>query len=349
MENDIPQPFGAPQSLSVDPYKTNTGIMEMAGLTKMQKKMLGGPQKQLKNIIGISDQEILDNISPFNDPEDPATLEEVQTFYGADGGRVGLFMGGSPLTGEALAIYNSMNSYGYTDQDIADKLLSLNLYTPPGTTPPPGTPPPGTPPPGGNNGGNGGGDGGAGTTTKTTTTDPNTFNADTFDDKTIIDKFIYDRPYNMRDVAGDGLTTTTTSKNAFEETAPTTSVLEEIISSNKPNMLDVAGEELPVNEDIIDRANITNDPRIVSEELGITGFGKPNMKDVAGKELAGTTAPSIEKAISTFSRPTMADVANDLEKGPITMENIGAPDIPSNYDNFGQFGLVTLLNLVHKQ
>ena len=37
--------------------------------------------------------------------------------------RQGLFMGGSPLTGESLAIYNSMNSYGYTDQEIAD--LSL--------------------------------------------------------------------------------------------------------------------------------------------------------------------------------------------------------------------------------
>jgi len=53
----------------------------MAGLTKMQQKMLAGPQKNLKNIMGISDQEILNNISPFNDPNDPATLEEVQSFY----------------------------------------------------------------------------------------------------------------------------------------------------------------------------------------------------------------------------------------------------------------------------
>jgi len=63
----------------------------MAGLTKMQQKMLAGPQKNLRNIMGISDQEILDNISPFNDPEDPATLEEVQTFYGADGGIASMF------------------------------------------------------------------------------------------------------------------------------------------------------------------------------------------------------------------------------------------------------------------
>ena len=169
-------------------------------------------------------------------------------------------------------------------------------------------------------------------------TNPNTFNADTFDDATIIDKYVYDRPYSMKDVAGDGLTTTTTSKNAFEETAPTTSVLEEIISSNKPNMLDIAGDDLPVNFDseILNNPNL--DPRVPSIEAGSAGFAKPTMADVAGKELAGTTAPSIEKAISTFSGPTMADVANDLEKGPVTMENIGAPDIPSDYDNFGQFG-----------
>ena len=53
----------------------------MAGLTKMQQKMLAGPQRNLKNIMGITNQEILDNISPFNDPNDPATLEEVQSFY----------------------------------------------------------------------------------------------------------------------------------------------------------------------------------------------------------------------------------------------------------------------------
>ena len=53
----------------------------MAGLTKMQQKMLAGPQRNLKNVMGITDQEILDNISPFNDPDDPATLEEVQGFY----------------------------------------------------------------------------------------------------------------------------------------------------------------------------------------------------------------------------------------------------------------------------
>ena len=58
-----------------------------------------------------------------------------------EGGRVGLFMGGDPLTGQALAIYNSMNATGATDQAIADRLQSLGLYTPGGSTPPETTQP----------------------------------------------------------------------------------------------------------------------------------------------------------------------------------------------------------------
>ena len=53
----------------------------------------------------------------------------------ADGGRVGLFMGGPALEGPALSIYNSMKAYGETDQAIADRLQSLGYYTPPGSTP----------------------------------------------------------------------------------------------------------------------------------------------------------------------------------------------------------------------
>ena len=56
-----------------------------------------------------------------------------------DGGRVGLFMGGPALEGQALAIYNSMNVTGATDQEIADRLSSLGLYTPGGTTTTPDT------------------------------------------------------------------------------------------------------------------------------------------------------------------------------------------------------------------
>jgi len=43
-------------------------------------------------------------------------------------------MGGSPLDGQALAIYNSMNAYGFDDQAIANALQEQGLYTP-GSTP----------------------------------------------------------------------------------------------------------------------------------------------------------------------------------------------------------------------
>ena len=51
----------------------------------------------------------------------------------ADGGRVGLFMGGPALEGQALDIYNSMNTYGFSDQEIADALSARGLYTAPGS------------------------------------------------------------------------------------------------------------------------------------------------------------------------------------------------------------------------
>ena len=59
----------------------------------------------------------------------------------ADGGAIGIevlftdkkprenfFMGGPALTGEALSIYNSMNAYGFSDQEIANALAERGLY-----------------------------------------------------------------------------------------------------------------------------------------------------------------------------------------------------------------------------
>ena len=69
------------------------GIMQMAELNDMQKKMLSGPQKQLKDIMGISNEGILQNISPFNTGETPATIEDVNKFYAAEGGVAGLRQG----------------------------------------------------------------------------------------------------------------------------------------------------------------------------------------------------------------------------------------------------------------
>ena len=66
-------------------------------------------------------------------------IEVLFTEKKADGGRVGMFMGGDPLDGQALSIYNSMNSYGFTDQQIADSLAARNLYES-GSTPASDTP-----------------------------------------------------------------------------------------------------------------------------------------------------------------------------------------------------------------
>ena len=75
-----------------------------------------------------------------------------------EGGRVGMFMGGDPLTGQALSIYESMNSYGFSDAEIASALQQQGLYTPPdSSTPTPDPTPTPTPTP---TPGQGGGDGG---------------------------------------------------------------------------------------------------------------------------------------------------------------------------------------------
>ena len=62
-------------------------------------------------------------------------------------------MGGPALEGQALNIYNSMNAYGFSDQEIANALEGQGLYTPPGS----GAEPPTTIQPVGFQGG--GGDG----------------------------------------------------------------------------------------------------------------------------------------------------------------------------------------------
>jgi hypothetical protein len=59
----------------------------------------------------------------------------------ADGGRVGLFMGGPALEGQALNIYNSMNAYGFSDQEIANALQGQGLYTAAGSGAPETTAP----------------------------------------------------------------------------------------------------------------------------------------------------------------------------------------------------------------
>ncbi len=86
-----------------------------------------------------------DGIPNYQDDAINQELEKIPTMGGisryADGGRVGLFMGGSPLEGQALSIYNSMNAYGFDDQAIANALTEQGLYTAPGSSTPETTAP----------------------------------------------------------------------------------------------------------------------------------------------------------------------------------------------------------------
>ena len=78
---------------------------------------------------------------PVKDLEDMLDFLE-QALGKADGGAIGIevlftdkkprknfFMGGPALEGQALDIYNSMNAYGFSDQEIADALSARGLYT----------------------------------------------------------------------------------------------------------------------------------------------------------------------------------------------------------------------------
>ena len=56
------------------------------------------------------------------------------------------------------------------------------------------------------------------------------------------------------------------------------------------------------NENFIDRANPTNDSRIVSEEMGLVG-GIPD------RNRGQTISPQVQEVLSAVSRPTMADIA----------------------------------------
>ena len=82
-------------------------------------------------------------ITPYEFEElKKGNIKETGTFTAADGGRVGLFMGGPAWEGQALSIYDLMKAYNFTDQEIADALSARGLYTPGGTrdkTPPPPT------------------------------------------------------------------------------------------------------------------------------------------------------------------------------------------------------------------
>ena len=122
------------------PQTMDKGVISLKGsdlLSNDRSAVLGYD----KTIGEIGDNFYLDaggQIDLTNPNNYAAMLKLKKTFK--DGGRVGLFMGGDPLTGQALAIYNSMKAYGEEDQAIADKLQSLGYYDPNASTPPPAVP-----------------------------------------------------------------------------------------------------------------------------------------------------------------------------------------------------------------
>jgi hypothetical protein len=121
------------------------GYMDFADLVKTYSAdPYKGLQEEIKDVVGgrdtgyMSGQDYYDiNVLGL----DGRGIAEKYGLEYADGGRVGLFMGGPALEGQALNIYNSMNSYGFTDQQIADALQGQGLYTPSGSTPPETTTP----------------------------------------------------------------------------------------------------------------------------------------------------------------------------------------------------------------
>ena len=120
--------------------------IQLAELSKKQLNFLKTKDAELKDSsYGLSPREIFKKLPAYEEgiifKQDPTTEEEFNEYLKSigvtqlikDGGRVGLFMGGDPLTGQALSIYNSMNAYGFTDQQIADALSAQGLYTPAGS------------------------------------------------------------------------------------------------------------------------------------------------------------------------------------------------------------------------
>ena len=70
----------------------DSSLMQLAGLTEKQKELLDQRKGMYPDVLGA--QEMLDNIKSEDDPNDPATIKDVTTYLGADGGRVAAMNGG---------------------------------------------------------------------------------------------------------------------------------------------------------------------------------------------------------------------------------------------------------------
>ena len=83
------------------------------------------------------------------------------------------------------------------------------------------------------------------------------------------------------------------------------------------NMRDVAGESLPFNIDNLGNPN--NDPRVVSEELGMTGYGRPTMADIAGPSMIDRFSNSISPVAPTETM--YEDLIMNPENNPNRLQN----------------------------
>ena len=123
-------------TLGIDNLRTEVGKQDIKA-----SKMRGFKNMDYDTYKTIMDMKGGTKITPFEfEGLKKGTITEPGTYTAKDGGRVGLFMGGPALEGTALNIYNSMNAYGFSDQEIANALQERGLYTPPGSDS--GTPPP---------------------------------------------------------------------------------------------------------------------------------------------------------------------------------------------------------------
>ena len=295
----------------------------------MAEKELKKQKEDAEETAEEAETDLIESMGYMNGGGIGSMMQPKQNFL--NGGRVGLFMGGLPLDGEALAIYNSMNAYGYDDQTIADKLLALNLYTPPGTTPPDATPPPPPPAEGGNSGGDGGG---AGTTT-TTTKDRISKNLLSNPNVT------FDRP-TMADIVNEK--TTDPLAERLSSLPPSAALAAALGSTNASSALDqlILSNEITDrnrgmedNENFIDRGDPNNDLRVASEEMGLVG-GIPDRN-------RGQISPStIQEVASALDRPNMADIANTVSKD----NSISVKDFtsPSNVGDFAVTSAEALAN-----
>ena len=132
-------------------YEETPELLKAANLLERFTKKVGGKRvidyERAEAILGVKlkGNETLDELfkiefqtrpenrltdSPFKDFEEYVLKGEKK----ADGGRVGLFMGGPPLEGTALNIYNSMNAYGFSDQEIANAIKEAGYELPTSTS-----------------------------------------------------------------------------------------------------------------------------------------------------------------------------------------------------------------------